>query len=77
MNGLEHPEGIADVCARAKPKLPVTCAASSDKISPKRLVETMTSNVFGFLISCIAAASTWSSSIMTSRYFCETSLTAS
>ena len=53
---------------------PVNIEASSDKMSPKIFPVTNTSNCFGFLISCIAALSTYICVNSTSGYSFERSI---
>ena len=56
---------------------PVSIDASSDRMSPKRLPVTMTSNCFGLRTSCIAQLSTYMCVSSTSGYFAPSALTTS
>ncbi len=65
------------LAAGASPILPVTCAASSEIISPNKFVVKIVSNLLGYLISSIEQASTYISSNSILGYFLETSLVVS
>src|SRR5919205_2457812 len=62
------------LAAGAIPKPPTTCAASSDNMSPKRLVVKITSKSSGLRIRFIAHASTYISLHFTSEYLSATDL---
>src|SRR5207245_662872 len=57
----------------ARPMLPTTAAASSLRMSPIRLVATITSNVAGRLITYMLEESTWLLVVRTSGYSAATS----
>ena len=58
--GSYIPAPVSPKLAEGKsPIEPVIILASSERISPKILEVTITSNCFGFLTNCIAALSTY------------------
>jgi hypothetical protein len=58
VNGLEQGVALADVGGRREPQSPDRAAASSERMSPKRLVVTMTSKLSGRSTRFIAQVST-------------------